>query len=986
MSHDPNIIAFQRTDLRAPTLRTDNTTNVHNAPVTTIHRADNVNVNLVVDEGELERRLKSFNLAQSLSDLVLLDRLPKQPDTSSEWADYLGGSRDQEIGEIWNWVNNPGTGQLVLWIHAPAGLGKSTLARQLKHELQRHGRLGAAIFLSQLPLDSCGPETIVRLIGAEIGRTHRRAVSAIAEAVRTCHGASLETQLEKFILNPLCSLSLQEPLVILLDAVDEWRSSHHFVEQLRLFTPHASLVRFILLGRSEPRNHLHRYASIQPYALRPASEEVLQKYVERRFERVMWEYGRRPGTQEIMELVTMAEGLFVWLSTACSLLENTLSSPQEALTAILYYRKGIGHRSHLADLYSKALGLLFPHPEGQNDLGLFFGLTMVLREPLPIEAFSSLSGISVYTLKRITSTLLALQIRRPGDFDVMIYPAVTLFHASFVEYLRTSSRDSDVAFPISPYLSHSHLSEACLRQLFSFLPTSRTLKTLYLSAVQKYMVKYWAWHLSMGTPATTPNDDGKWMKTPHSFIIRHDATLPLLLQWAFLYLKQHRPIEGYEDPPVDDVPSLMCAVASSLGGTVEDVILFKIPCLEVAVRLGHRDAANWRRLGSAYSRIADLIDLPDPIHRAVIAHQHAVYIARKARLRECAPYLYSLAYSLGTRATRVGAMEDLEKSILLLEDSLSNHCANLEDRSNALSLLAMCLGKRFNRLGRVQDLEQAIEINREVLSLCQHPDSFALNNLATSLHHRFMRLGSVSNLEESISLFREVLVLRPPGHLQRSYTLNSLASSLDDRSTNLGSIGDLEEAISLYREALQLRPKGHPKRPDTLNDLAGALYKRFKGTGAIGDVEESIALIREALALDPPGSPDRAPSLGGLAVFLKARYTVTGFFGDLEEAMSLDKEALSLCPPGHPRRSGQLANMAVTLYLYFMKSGSRTYMEEAIALQREAVALCPLGHPDRSDRLRNLATALSNRFRVLGSPGDGDEAVALLREAEECAR
>ena len=163
----------------------------------------------------------------------------------------MPGSRDRDIAKAWSWIDSL-TNNLVFWIHAPAGEGKSTFACKLKEELRYRNRLAAAVFLSRLPLGVLDAETLIKLIGGEIGWAHRQTVPIIAEAVRQIPGKSLDFHIEKFIRDPLLSLQLPHPLIIVIDGITEWMPHAHFIEHLTQLTPHVSLIRFVVLGRSEP--------------------------------------------------------------------------------------------------------------------------------------------------------------------------------------------------------------------------------------------------------------------------------------------------------------------------------------------------------------------------------------------------------------------------------------------------------------------------------------------------------------------------------------------------------------------------------------------------------------------------------------------------------------------------------------------------------------------------------------------------------------
>lgn len=88
-----------------------------------------------------------------------------------------------------------------------------------------------------------------------------------------------------------------------------------------------------------------------------------------------------------------------------------------------------------------------------------------------------------------------------------------------------------------------------------------------------------------------------------------------------------------------------------------------------------------------------------------------------------------------------------------------------------LNNFATCLFIRYNRLGAVEDIDKAIVVNRDALALCQpgHPDrTMALNNLAAYYFTRYNHLGAMEDFNEAIDVGRDTLAHRPPGHPNRS--------------------------------------------------------------------------------------------------------------------------------------------------------------------------------------------------------------------------
>ncbi|KAJ2924464.1 hypothetical protein H1R20_g12641, partial [Candolleomyces eurysporus] len=821
------------------------------------------------------------------------------------------------------------------------------LSPTISDKFRSVGRLAATVFMSAIGAKASGSVTIiVKMIVHEIGCIHSRAIPKIVEAMDQCHGTSLENHLEKYILEPLRSLGHPQPLIIIMDAMDEWRDHPTFTKALALLNSESSVVKFILTDRLNPcasRLPGIDSVSIYTYALGPISDEVIKAYFQKHLEMVPWVDGRKASSLDVEKLTELSGGLPVWATTVISVLSHSFSDspPHEILAEVVGNRRQVGGSDGLGDLYRNALERLFPSSDAQKWFRRHMGATTVLQEPLSLEDFSTLTGIPSHLINKIQFPLSALQTRSPPPgSEKMIHPATTLFHLSFLEYIRAPT--TDTSFAISTFDSHSAIGLTCLKQLAILLRSS--LQNDYpLRPLQHYAVNYWPHHVVNGTPRLS----NEWLRTEHC------STLQMIPdthgRWATLLLKGL--LAGEVDSTLEDVRGedgmalTLRKVACRLGETGGDYWGFEVACLEVAVRIEGGDAEGWSELGRCYY----------------------------------------------ARGDRTGNLQMYEEAVVVFRHALHLRPDPHPSRGETLDNIAGALWSCYRQNGDSDILDEAISCSRMALTLSPtpHPDRYRyLGNLASALKEFYHRNDSLEALNEIISLGREALELCPVPHPDHPKLLNKLANSLKALYERNGDIDALNEAISLHRDALALRPVPHPDRPSSLNNLACALQSLYNCNRDIDGLNEAISLYREALALCPAPHPDRSLLLNNLANALDDLHGCNGDIRALNEAISLHREALGLRPAPHPNRSSSLNNLARCLHaLYqhnkdigtlnecislgpylsqFERDGAVEVLDEAISLRRELLILHPSGHRYRAYYVISLVKILERRPEVTG--------------------
>ncbi|RXW17640.1 hypothetical protein EST38_g8214 [Candolleomyces aberdarensis] len=248
------------------------------------------------------------------------DTLPKHPEMSATLAEYIPDSRKPDVDELCE--RELTSTELVLCIHGPAGIGKSTLVAYLSDVFR----------------------AIIKMIAHEIGSIHPQAIPKIVEAMDRCHATSLENHLQKYILEPLQSLNRPQPLIIIIDAMDEWQDHPTFIKALAHLNSQSSVVKFIITDRLNPcASHLPgiEKISIHTYALGPVSREVIKAYFHKHLETVPWVDRRTATPADVEKLTELSGGLPVWASTVIAVLSHRFGElpPHEILEEIVGSRR-----------------------------------------------------------------------------------------------------------------------------------------------------------------------------------------------------------------------------------------------------------------------------------------------------------------------------------------------------------------------------------------------------------------------------------------------------------------------------------------------------------------------------------------------------------------------------------------------------------------------------------------------------------------------
>ncbi|KAJ7870638.1 hypothetical protein B0H14DRAFT_3573826 [Mycena olivaceomarginata] len=268
-------------------------------------------------------------------------------------------TRTQILDSLWNWSSKTDPRSTVLWLHGPAGAGKSAIAQSFCQNLEAGHRLGASFFFKQ-GHSSRGtatklfPTIVYQLALSKNPSDLRQVISRTVEDNPSILDRSLSLQLQTLIVDPcqqtliinLCRRNLpKHPVVIVIDGLDECDGQNFRQEILRsignAIRDEYLPLRFLIASRPEPHirdifvgpclKKFHRPLNINQ------SFADIHKYLVDEFKRIHAEHHETmtavpcpwPAEEVVDELIEKSSGYFIYVSTVLKFIDDRDFRPTE---------------------------------------------------------------------------------------------------------------------------------------------------------------------------------------------------------------------------------------------------------------------------------------------------------------------------------------------------------------------------------------------------------------------------------------------------------------------------------------------------------------------------------------------------------------------------------------------------------------------------------------------------------------------------------
>ncbi|KAJ7611130.1 hypothetical protein DFH06DRAFT_1345676 [Mycena polygramma] len=336
----------------------------------------------------------------------------------------------------------------VLWLHGPAGAGKSAIMRTLSERLDAEGRLGGTFFFKRGHATRGNPRVLFATIALQLAVNCPRLKLRIAQTVEnnpTLVGRSIGVQLQELILKPCIDLEGSSQTIV-IDGLDECEGHNVQQEIIRLILHSArqqSSLRFIMASR--PEAHICEtlaepsyYGLYRKFDVESCFEDV-RKYLVAEFARIHCDHETMtniprpwPSNEVIQRLISKSSGYFIYASTVIKFVDDKNFRPTRRLEA-LENLVGIGGDSPFGALDTLYTQILSRIPKGHP-------LVPILRVIDHIPGLTLSSIDILLRLERGDTELCLRGLHSVIEFDD---EAPQFFHASFTDFLRDPSRAGD---------------------------------------------------------------------------------------------------------------------------------------------------------------------------------------------------------------------------------------------------------------------------------------------------------------------------------------------------------------------------------------------------------------------------------------------------------------------------------------------------------------------------------------------------------------
>jgi hypothetical protein len=373
------------------------------------------------------------------------------------------GTRTSILDEVYQWVDDTAPERKILWLHGPAGAGKSSIAQTVAERCAERGQLAASFFFSRTDPRRNSRKYLFSTLAMQIAMTGQDKRGKLER--RLTEEPSIVHRLGGFV--ELISIMYEHPdpptpspQIVLVDGLDECTGDEAqqliLTEILRLFELQVP-VRFFILSRPEAQIHeafaeprVTGWTQELPLYNDYRARRDVEAYLRTEFDRIrhsprhrcsMNSAGRLewPLDKIIKKLTDKAGGYFIYAATVIRFIDGSKYSTCVELLDQILQPNGVSGELPFDELDKLYMRILLACPQShrfllKRILGFFILHDFDIYDVQEMDSILDLPMGKVATMLRALHSL--IRVNEDGSID--------LYHASFVDFLRDPDRSKDI--------------------------------------------------------------------------------------------------------------------------------------------------------------------------------------------------------------------------------------------------------------------------------------------------------------------------------------------------------------------------------------------------------------------------------------------------------------------------------------------------------------------------------------------------------------
>ncbi|KAK7013055.1 hypothetical protein R3P38DRAFT_3207680 [Favolaschia claudopus] len=320
-----------------------------------------------------------------------------------------------------------------LWMHGPAGTGKSSIARSFCQELATDGRLGANFFFKRGDPSRGSARGLFPTLAYQLAVQSAKFATAVATVIQkdpSVASKRLAIQFQRLIINPWNMAAPSDAVVIVIDGLDECQSEDDQQEILHCILKTSVSLKFLVVSRQEPQ--IEAKYLIEEFERIRATHKTMHQFP------APW-----PGYRVIDHLVLQSSGHFIYASTVIRFVDDPDAWPVKQLESIMKHLPNSGSLgSPFAALDSLYIQILRAVPCLYRP-ALLQILWIIAYQAL---RFSMRTLVQFLEMEEVEILLVLRRLNSILVVNVTSTTFVELHHSSFYDFLENPRRAEEFAF------------------------------------------------------------------------------------------------------------------------------------------------------------------------------------------------------------------------------------------------------------------------------------------------------------------------------------------------------------------------------------------------------------------------------------------------------------------------------------------------------------------------------------------------------------